>query len=71
MAIFNAKFHKMCAFCEYWYDPTQKYISPQNARANIWSYDKYAWSSCIKYNLKKNAQGYCKSYKCRVPVFGK
>lgn len=35
----NIKTIKKCAFCKYWYDPTNSAISPRSPKINLWEYD--------------------------------
>lgn len=35
----NIKTAKKCAFCKYWYDPTNSAISPRSPKINLWEYD--------------------------------
>lgn len=55
---------RRCAFCKYWYDPTNSAISPKGAcgrwelNPNIkkicrmWNIEKISWSTCKKFEFK-------------------
>lgn len=60
----NNKSLKICAFCKYWYDPTNSCISPKSP-IGLWEYNgeiqnkclltnfyKYGWMGCTKYTGK-------------------
>lgn len=65
--LFNIKNGKICAFCKYWYDPTNSYISPQNTTAGFWNFESSAKCSCTKRNFKNvQATFSCSDYKCKV-----
>jgi len=38
----NGDKNKRCAFCKYWYDPTNQYIRPQNPKNGIWKFETTA-----------------------------
>ena len=61
---------KICAFCKYWYDPTNAAISPVNPRSGLWEYDREAKCPCLKQANARNlrpsyAQG-CDKYECKI-----
>lgn len=65
----NIKSAKYCAFCKYWYDPTQSCITPKNPRINIWEYDTGAKNLCLQKNLKIAANHVaCNKYECKVNI---
>ena len=57
-----------CAFCKYWYDPANSYISPKSPVMDIWSYDTDAKCKCLKKNLNmpSGGGGGCKYYECKI-----
>lgn len=63
----NAKINKRYAFCKYWYDPTNAYISPTNSK-NQWEVDTQAKQKCLKINLLKTSTNYCSQYECKIPI---
>ena len=44
-----------CAFCKYWYDPTNEHIIPSNPKQGYWKFDTAAKCVCLKTNLKMGA----------------
>lgn len=54
----NLTINKYCAFCKYWYDPTNMYISPHAPRQHIWTYDYLAKCKCMKKAAKQRAARY-------------
>lgn len=58
----------LCAFCKYWYDPTNEAIYPKNARANFWQYDEKAKKKCLIRNTEIKASGSCRKYECKLPI---
>ena len=46
MAVFKLDGNKnqRCAFCKYWYDQTNQYIKPQDAKHGIWKFETTAMS---------------------------
>ncbi len=69
MPTFNVKnSSKICAFCKYWYDPTNSVISPKEPRLGIWNYDANATNVCTKRGGQHRAciPG-CPDYECKIP----
>ena len=64
----NVKTVKKCAFCKYWYDPSNAYISPKGNLRNVWEYENSARCKCIKKNKQIAAFNSCKDYECKVPI---
>lgn len=64
----NVKMSKRCAFCKYWYDPTNSAILPKNPKAGIWEIaDTDKKSKCLKTNLNMRAGSMCsKDYECKI-----
>ena len=56
---------RKCAFCKYWYDPTNAYINPRNPRMNLWELDSNATCICIQKNIKLPASSVCSKYECK------
>lgn len=48
MMTVNTKTVKKCAFCKYWYDPTNSAISPRSPKINLWEYDDKAKCKCLQ-----------------------
>ena len=64
---FNIKtLSKLCAFCQYWYDPTNAAITPKNPVAGFWEYDDSVWNICQKYGAKKRSGMSCSNYVCKI-----
>lgn len=66
MKTINVKTCKKCAFCKYWYDPTNAYINPRNPRMNLWELDSNATCICIQKNIKLPASSVCSKYECKI-----
>ena len=64
----NIKSGKKCAFCKYWYDPTNQYISPKAPNINVWEYEKNVKCKCLKKNLEMYSTNACSYYECKVPI---
>lgn len=62
----NGNFNQRCAFCKYWYDPTNQYINPQDPNHNIWKFDTTAKCLCLKWNLKKGAGMRCDEFENKI-----
>lgn len=57
---------KRCAFCKYWYDPTNSAISPKNTIIGVWRYDEKAKKLCTKRNIHKYAFEICHYYESKI-----
>jgi hypothetical protein len=68
MLLANIKTSKKCAFCKYWYDPTNNAIQPSNPKLNLWKYDGNVKNKCLKTNLKKPAHSTCPKYECKLDI---
>ena len=64
----NIKLIKKCAFCKYWYDPTNSAISPRTPQINSWSYDEKAKAKCLLKNYDTKASSFCGKYECKLEV---
>ena len=62
----NIKFNKYCAFCKYWYDPTNQHIQPSDSLHNIWKYETDAKCMCLKKNYPMGAGFNCSKYECKI-----
>ena len=51
----NIKSAKICAFCQYWYDPANAAIVPQNPVSGFWKYDDQMWNVCKLYGTKRRS----------------
>ncbi len=65
--ITNIKFSKKCAFCKYWYDPTNQVIKPIKGR-NIWEYENTEYRYCMQRMCDRRADSSCPSFECKVPI---
>lgn len=68
---FNVKGErKACAFCKYWYDPTNSAISPVNPLSGMWEYDPAAKSYCTIHQgpAIALANNRCPKYECKIPT---
>lgn len=66
MKTVNIKNTKICAFCRYWYDPTNSTIQPKNTVAGFWEYNSDIKNKCIKTNLNKPSWTSCGQYECKI-----
>ena len=67
MRSFNAKTGRACAFCKYWYDPTNAAIKPKDPVIGTWYYDEKAKNRCMKmHNTEKSSWAMCRDYECKV-----
>lgn len=57
---------RKCAFCKYWYDPTNSAISPKYPQRGIWEYDHRAKKKCLKTNMEKTAASFCSKYEPKL-----
>ena len=67
----NIKTVKKCAFCKYWYDPTNSAIAPVAPNINMWGVATDMYNDrkkCIKTNLPKSAVDSCSRFECKLPV---
>ena len=62
----NIKHVKKCAFCKYWYDPTNSAIEPKSPAINVWQYDEKAKHMCMKKNYDMSAGAFCSRYECKL-----
>lgn len=64
----NIKTIKKCAFCKYWYDPTNSAILPRSPKINLWEYDEKAKAKCIHKNYEMKASAFCGNYECKIEI---
>ena len=64
----NIKNTKKCAFCKYWYDPSNSYINPKSPKNNIWQYDEHAKCKCLAKNYEMRASAMCNKYMCKLEI---
>ena len=64
----NLTITKYCAFCKYWYDPTNMYISPKSPRQQIWEYDYLAKCKCMKKSRETKGGETCSNFQCKIDV---
>lgn len=57
---------KRCAFCKYWYDPTNEFIKPQYPKTGIWKFETTAHCVCLKRNHKTASGLSCDKFECKV-----
>ncbi len=62
----DANKNKRCAFCKYWYDPTNQYIKPQDPKHGIWKFEATARCMCLKYNLSKGSAMCCEKFENKL-----
>lgn len=66
LKIHNVRGTRLCAFCKYWYDPTNSAIRPKNTRAGFWEYEHTVTNKCTKYNAPKPSWAQCLDYEPKV-----
>lgn len=66
--IVNIKCCKKCAFCKYWYDPTNSAIAPKSPVIGLWKInDENQKNLCIKRNSQMPANSGCiQFYECKI-----
>lgn len=58
--ILNIKHTKKCAFCKYWYDPTNSAIVPKSPAIGMWEIkDINQKCMCLKKNIPMPANAFC------------
>lgn len=62
----NIRIVKKCAFCKYWYDPTNSAISPKSPKTNHWEFDPNVKSKCLKKNIEVFSRNSCSKYECKL-----
>lgn len=56
----NVKQIKKCAFCKYWYDPTNSAILPKSPDIGLWEIkDINQRCMCLKKNIHVPAHSFC------------
>lgn len=68
MLIANVKTVKRCAFCKYWYDPTNSAIMPKAPKIYIWTYDEKACNKCLRRNYLMKAGQSCSLYENKMKI---
>ena len=68
MAIGNIKSVKKCAFCKYWYDPTNSVISPRSPKINLWEYEEQVRKKCLKKGYDMKSDSFCGKYECKLEI---
>ena len=63
----NIRSVKRCAFCRFWYDPTNAYINPIAPKVGLWEYESSAKCKCLKSTSLERAAGHmCGQYECKL-----
>ena len=58
--IVNIKHINKCAFCKYWYDPTNSAIVPKSPAIGLWQIkDVNQKCKCLKKNIPMPANAFC------------
>lgn len=57
---------KRCAFCKYWYDPTNQYIKPHIPQHGYWKFEPYVRCKCLKTNLDSASQMNCSKFENKL-----
>ena len=66
--VVNVKNTRKCAFCKYWYDPTNSGITPKSPNIGIWEIrDVNQKKICTKRNLQMSAGASCgNGFECKL-----
>lgn len=57
---------KVCAFCKYWYDPTNSVIAPKKS-PNVWEYERGQKKICtIDRNRIHNSESRCSKFESKI-----
>ena len=59
---------RRCAFCKYWYDPTNQHIQPSYPNQGIWKFDEKAKAMCLKKNIEMHSTTQCSKFECKIEV---
>ncbi len=64
----NIKMHnlKKCAFCRYWYDPTNSAIRPINAVIGTWYYDGEMKNQCTLRGSSRKGREFCSRFEMKL-----
>ncbi len=58
--VINIKSIKKCAFCKYWYDPTNSAIAPKAPAIGLWEIkEPNQKCMCLKKNIQMSANAFC------------
>lgn len=68
MRRFNIKVNRACAFCKFWYDPTNSAIEPKAPASGVWEYDESVKKPCMKPHstMKRMSWACCNEYVCKI-----
>lgn len=58
------KHTRYCAFCKYWYDPTNSAIRPISPVA--WEFDAHVKKKCLKCNSERQGMGTCSYFENKL-----
>lgn len=65
----NLKTTQKCAFCKYWYDPTNTAIAPKSPRINLWVIvDPKCKNKCFLKNFETKAINSCNRFECKLQI---
>ena len=69
MRLFNVRDHKICAFCQYWYDPANTALSPKAPGAGFWLVDETMKQKCMRMvSFRRPSTATCPDYACKLPT---
>lgn len=58
---------KKCAFCRYYYDPTNSVITPKKGQQKVWEYETGIKKPCrMKSNRETSSQNMCQKFSCKI-----
>ncbi len=64
----NIKKVKHCAFCKYWYDPSNKYIFPNSLDDFLWEFKPNVRRKCLKKDVDTQGVDSCPDYKLKISI---
>ncbi len=57
---------KKCAFCKFWYDPTNSVIRPKSPSVGFWEFDERQKAQCMERNTETASAYFCSKFACKV-----
>ena len=57
---------KKCAFCKFWYDPTNSAIKPVKNNPRCWRYTIGEKKLCRLKNYTVNSHSFCSHFECKL-----
>jgi len=67
LANVKSKGFRKCAFCKYWYDPTNQAIAPKAPNIGLWEYNPRLKAKCLSRNSETDSFYGCSRFVCKLP----